>query len=389
MLRFCDRTHEMSEVSEKSPGLSPMASRVPPSPLTRLAVWVLTLVALAQLVAVGWAFSSRLRFAERGMIDPSPVPGGQTNTLAQDTGENHQGPDAVNPEGADSNTGATGSLLMAADDPPEAGPEPPPVTLSDYDPTAVLDPTAANFVRAGIEARDGGDIKAALERFHDALAILPSHPQVLYEIADTYERIGLNDKATAAWEQIYAMGGELAGDLHELADFKLRGANAFTDPLPPPAPALKTGPIRVTPDPASTDGQQVTLIIPLVAQKNAEIDTDRVEVYVYFFDLVDGIRIERTTSDSPKTRWLSSPPDWKGPGGEESLEVVYFHPRLNGVESTQFGKREYYGYIVKIYYGDELVDQVADPPTLFKELIHPASAPQRGNRHDGSLFPGP
>jgi hypothetical protein len=72
--------------------------------------------------------------------------------------------------------------------------------------------------------------------------------------------------------------------------------------------------------------------------------------------------------------WRSETPDYKEPS-EELLDVVYHIPYLDdGAE------REFFGFVVKLYYRDEIQDVLVEPRILVELLSN-----RRGGGNEGEL----
>jgi hypothetical protein len=133
-----------------------------------------------------------------------------------------------------------------------------------------------------------------------------------------------------------------------------------------PLDASKTlglGPCEVMRDPAISRGERLTLRIPILSQPGQAIDPSAVDINVFFFDMVNGERVEQTKADVPVNSWVQAPVDWTE--GSELLDVVYFMPEtLDAAALRSQGVRKYHGYIVKLYYQNKLQDTVMEPASL-------------------------
>ncbi len=233
----------------------------------------------------------------------------------------------------------------------------------------IHDPIILESIADGIRLRNEGDAQGALARFRSAADILNTdHPVLLSELGRTYEIMGLQKKAAACWEQIYRMGESGAGDYYVIADVRLRGLDPGTD-VGSESLRLQFEGIsqEVTPELAGSDqndsGESILLRIPISRNGETPIATSEVSVYVYFYDQVNGERIEQSTADPPRSSWRTLPVDWKSLD-PEIFEITYHHPTLSPEETRELGKRSYYGYVLKLYYQNRLQDMVAKPRLL-------------------------
>lgn len=267
----------------------------------------------------------------------------------------------------------------------------------DSPPTFVLPPgrfiddeSVLEALDAGIRLRSEGDMMGALAALRLADELQPDHPAILHEFALTYRQMGLEEKSGEFIDRILAMGDAGAGDYFMVWDMWSRGApmpGIDSTRGPGPARALRLGRIEALRDPAVTQGEKIVLRIPIEADPLAAIDPFGVEVFVFFYDLVDGQRVEQTTADEPTYLFITSPVDWSGPEYSETLEVVYFHPQLTPDEVRELGQRRFYGYVVKLFYQDELQDRVADPGSLADQRPLDLRPPVDGPA--SPLFPSP
>ena len=228
-----------------------------------------------------------------------------------------------------------------------------------------------------------GDMQGALEALRTADLREPQHPEILSEMALTYEAMHLADRAEAAWRSVLALGETAGGTYYGLAKSKLGGLQdtqkslASTD-----ARALSIGSCQILPDKTVTKGQRLTLRIPLISMPATTIDPMQVDLRVFFFDkLADG-SIAPTHADPPNFTWISEPVDWRD-NGEELVDVSYYMPELKPDELRNLGKRSYHGYIVKLFYQNRFMGEKAEPKALLD--FKPQGAGPAGM--DNPLFP--
>ncbi len=235
------------------------------------------------------------------------------------------------------------------------------------------------MVEAAREVRKQGDMPLTLETLRAADLREPNHPEILSEMALTYEAMGLAEKSEAMWRSVIMMGESGGGGYYVLAKAKLQGREAM--PKTPERNAVTLGACQIIPDKTVTKGQRLALRVPIIATQGAEIDPAQMEIHVYFYDKVGTDRIESTRADPPVPSWVSAPVDWKE--GEELVDFSYNMPELKPEELREFGKRSYYGYVVKIYYQDRLMDVQAVPKALM-DYNPPGLGPAGA---DSALFP--
>ncbi len=264
--------------------------------------------------------------------------------------------------------------------------QPTPVEESLVVPQSRLD----GLVAEATALRQKGDMSTAITRLREALAMSPKNPQVLTELAGTYEKMDLEDKALEQWRAIYDLG-EPAGIYYQLADAKLKAAEVS------PAAAQASGTpanggalpdengfqqgaqlalVNLSTDekPETSEGyKRFTLKIPVKRRADAKIDVSGVVIQVFFYDQLGDETVVRTNANV-SSHWATLPADWVQ-DDIEILEVDYTQspPEPGKIEEG----RHYYGYVVCVYYNKELQDQVADPVSLIKTFPPPLTLPDK------------
>jgi tetratricopeptide (TPR) repeat protein len=308
---------------------------------------------------------------------------------------------------------------------PSAAPSAPPVALAVASPTAALTPatstiSVADRLRKQADAaRESGDTVSALARLQDAAQRDPKNAEVLAEMAMIYESIQNFDRSADTWRRVQQIGPS-AGPLYELADMKLKTG------VPASAGASAPGPTAVarldvaaargtvegiptgstlginevtaseTPDPDS----ETNLMLRIAVKKrpNAVIDHTKVKIQVFFYDTVGDNDIKLTDADV-SYEWLTPNHDWAD-SNSETLAVTYIRPKSKGKSAEsdlaaaaaavnpakkgkpvkaspppEAGSRKYLGYIVRVYYNDQLQDKRAEPTRLLTLFPAPNTAP--------------
>jgi hypothetical protein len=289
-------------------------------------------------------------------------------------------------------TATTSAIPMTAPSGPAAAPpmaiSPAPVTSAPAAPESksILPPgreisnaQVREMVEAARAVRKLGDMQVALESLRAADLREPNHPEIMSEMALTYEAMGLGDKAEALWRSVVSMGEANAGGYVALAKSKLESREAM--PKANDRNPVSLGACQVIPDNTVTKGQRLALRVPIIAAPGAEIDPSQMDIHVYFYDKVGTDRIEPTRADPPTPSWVSAPVDWKE--GEELVDFTYNMPELKPEELRELGKRSFYGYVVKIFYQDRLMGVQAEPQALVD--YHPPGVGPAGA--DNALFP--
>src|SRR5947199_174973 len=151
-----------------------------------------------------------------------------------------------------------------------------------------------------------------------------------------------------------------------------------------------------TPDPDS----ETNLMLRITVKKrpSAVIDHTKVKIQVFFYDTVGDNDIKLTDADV-SYEWLTPNHDWAD-SNSETLAVTYIRPKskaksaesdlaaaaaavnpakkgkpVKASQPSEAGTRKYLGYVVQVYYNDQLQDKRADPPSLLKRYPAPSTAP--------------
>jgi hypothetical protein len=262
-------------------------------------------------------------------------------------------------------------------------PRPTPVPLSVF--TEKIDPQMNELVEQGKLLRNTGDTAGALGKFREAVTLAPKNPMPIAEMAYTYEKMTLNDKAAAEWRKILQMG-EKAGAYYSAAKSKLDVAMSAAKSAHPGSTEV-SGDVGTTNEVAfpngksltlgrltsvddkDTTGKRFTLSIPIYA-KDGAVKNPRQEVvtHVRFYDQLRTKEIVATTANVAY-RFSEPPADWTD-GGLETLDVDYDLAQIGKADPIGEG-RNYYGYFVRVYFKGVLQATAAEPANLAQKF--PAS----------------
>lgn len=287
--------------------------------------------------------------------------------------------------------------------PAAAQPSVPPSTALSPPPASIVD----QLLREGKEFRERGDTTNALARFQEALDSEPDNTAVLQETAETYESMQMFDRANDVWRRIKQISPSDSA-AYALADRRLKvgvpappnvepgGASAETDvPSGKDVGGNTEGPImgisdvktKETSDPEVETN--LTLEIGIKKQPGAVIDHNKVKILVFLYDVVNDKDIKLTDADV-SNEWLTSKHDWSDTNPEVLL-VRYVRAKTGGAlsesslseaaakvrpgqkgrgskGSADIGQRKYLGYIVRVYYGDDLQAVQAEPARLLQQF---------------------
>jgi tetratricopeptide (TPR) repeat protein len=358
-----------------------------PSPMSSdrsfmVALGVVAVFAVSEISAVGYHYLAHAR-GRGGPVQPS-VAATRTTTAVPET----------SPAAATTTAAATPASVPAAS------------AISSSD----------QVVNDAVALRDRGDTANALARLQGASERDPKNGKILAELARTYEAVQNIDLANETWRKIQELGPS-AGTAFALADQRLKTGLATPAAGGPGLP----GPARLdiaAPEPAgqmSSDGSilgisevhvtetpdadaETNLMVRVGIQKRTKsvIDHTKVKIQVFFYDTVDDKDIKLTDADVTY-EWLTPNHDWADTN-PEILAVNYVRPknkvlaseaalsaaaasvnpgkktRANKPGNPDSGERKYLGYIVRVYYQDQLQAVRAEPTTLLKKFPPPSTA---------------
>jgi hypothetical protein len=309
--------------------------------------------------------------------------------------------------------------VLAVTVPPESPVVPAPTALVPPAPVEVAPPSLDVPIKdeavlaeleKGLFHKEAGDLIVAVGHFRSAWEKMPDHPRLIFQLAQTYDLMGLEKRSAPLWTTLRALG-KSAGDFGLLAEQRFSqtpdlatATDAAKPELEPaaaelPAKKLTIADIKVSPDKNDKTGERQAVTFSLKKATTEPITPEEVSVVVSFFEIVNGRKIDRSQlPEEPQIFQLAAPLDWAD-GQPEPLQVDYFQPRMSPAEILKFGHRTYYGQVVEVFYQRRLQDVQADPPELaaFTKEI-PLEAPNPDNPApplpvpsglDASLFPNP
>ncbi|MEP6669484.1 MAG: hypothetical protein ABJF10_10050 [Chthoniobacter sp.] len=110
--------------------------------------------------------------------------------------------------------------------------------------------------------------------------------------------------------------------------------------------------------------KRFTLHIPIKARPDSHIEARDLVVHVLFYDIIGGQKVVQTSANV-NSRWVNPPADWKK-AGIEDLAVEYQLPKPKA-GTTKPEARKYFGYLVRLYYKDQLQAATAQPERLQRQ----------------------
>ncbi len=283
---------------------------------------------------------------------------------------------------------------------------------------------AETLLRVAQGFRERGDTTNAIAKLQQATALDPGNAEILAELALTYESMQLYDRSNEVWRRLQSLGASV-GPLYELADLKLRvgveGRSALTATGVPAEASGKAGDASGIPDGSTfgisevslkeePDPEAITRLLLRVGVKvrpDTPIDHTKVKIQVFFYDMVNNDQVVLTNAEV-SYEWITPGHDWADTG-TEVLDVTYLRPKRHDpapgtaianqpmevpdsvekaklaagkpekaaqlLPTSESGPRQYLGYIVRVYYQDQLQAVRADPTRLLNLFPPPFTAP--------------
>lgn len=238
-----------------------------------------------------------------------------------------------------------------------------------------------------------GEFEKALGSLDEVEAIMPGDPSVSLRKAEILEKLGRPAEAVVALEAALNVPG-LPPNIQDQAKKKLLllseriGEREASNPASTREPAVvgeirddMRDPIGLQPgadlgivDTRLQDGSAglKRLRVAVKSRPGVEIKVPDVRIYIYFYEVTETGEIVITDS-RVKTEWLSPPVDWADNEPELLLGQYILPESGRSGSSTANGTpgRKYHGYIVAVYYHQDLQDFRSEPAALAKEFPVP------------------
>ena len=288
-------------------------------------------------------------------------------------------------------------------------------------PTSVAD----TLLRVAKGFRERGDTTNAIAKLQQATALDPGNAEILSELALTYESMQLFDRSNEVWRRLQTLGPTV-GPLYELAELKLRVgvptlSNVVAANVTPAGAAPPAGDAAGIPEGSTFGISEVTLKterdpdaetrlllrVGVKVRPDTPIDHTKVKLQVFFYDMVNNDQVVLTDAEV-SYEWVTPGHDW-AETGTEVLDVTYLRRKRmdpapgtaienqlmevpDSVEKAKLAKRkpaaaaellptsergprQFLGYIVRVYYKDQLQSVRADPTRLLNLFPPPFTAP--------------
>jgi hypothetical protein len=321
----------MSQSSTPSP-----IPRVPAGPTFRVAAGLLCLFLVVQIGLVALHYAPLLQKNIVKKITPAPAPTPQM----------------------------TGNTLPSPQ--PVAQSTPPPTTAPEQ-----LDEALKEKILQLVEDSDKafriGDFDAGMAKIQEADRLLPGDPGVMLRIGRLHEKKGDMSAAAECYNKVLELPNLSAKDRAQTK----RKIETLSLPEGTPIPTvvaseagadmrdefgLQPGASLGIIDTRLSDAPKgaKNLRISIKARPNQSIDPRQMAVHVFFYERDQTGQIQLTNSEV-LTEWISPPVDWSN-NEPELLNAVYTPPAKSDFT--------YAGYVVGVYYKNDLQDTRADPGSL-------------------------
>lgn len=239
----------------------------------------------------------------------------------------------------------------------------------------IADPRTELLVNEAKTARVAADMGKAIVKLEEALLQSPNEPNALYEMGLVHETMGVYEKASDYYLQVFELGIQKSGKLYIDAGNKLR--DGFEQPEEMRG-KIALGRPKIFKKPETNDGKIIIISIPIIKAPNEDVNPSDIEVAVTFFNKSSKGDIVRAEDKSwANESWPSLPIDWAA--GEETLRVTYQIPKLDLQTTHLFGELEYYGQVVTLTYKGEIIDLQAWPRDLAAKMGQTAPNPNNAN----------
>jgi hypothetical protein len=189
------------------------------------------------------------------------------------------------------------------------------------------------------EARELGAPDVALEALQQAEQLLPDNALVKRELAFTLQKMGRMDEARA-----------------------VSGAPAPVGTTPVAKGPIRLGTCQLGRDMTSPGGLRSTFSVPLMASAADRINAAEMNVDVFFYEKEESGRVELRRGREAQ---FSFDERVDFATGTEYLTVTFDAPTEEDI--AQYGKRSFFGYVVKLWYRQQLIDAQASPTTLLQQ----------------------
>ncbi|MDX2079903.1 MAG: tetratricopeptide repeat protein [Terrimicrobiaceae bacterium] len=335
--------------------MTPVSHSQPPIPRQPIgttfavSIGILGFVLAAQMLAVAWFFLPKLR---QQFVDSATV-------------------DAVQPAAAPVATPA-----------PDSGT----ATETPQQPDAAMVQRINRLVNESDSAYRVGDFEGALAKLDEADSLLPDDPGILLRRARAFESVQQPGPAAEIYTRVLALPN-LSPELRAQSARKLEQLGEVAATRPQTTPMMDEVGADVRDDTGLQPGSNLGIVdtrlrdgnpgtkalrVAIKSRPGSDIDTRQMKLHVFFYEQDEAGDVQLTES-KVVSQWISPPVNWAD-NEPELLDVTYILPDSDlpgSALSNGLPGRTYAGYIVGVYYNNELQDTRAEPGTLAKRFPLP------------------
>ena len=217
-----------------------------------------------------------------------------------------------------------------------------------------------------------GEYEDALSKITDADQLVPKDPGILLRIGRIYEKMGKTPDAAAIYNRVLNLPN-LPQQLRAQTERRLTMLSAPTPASTPTLVANEQGAdvrnefglqpgatLGIVDTRLTEEGNgSKSLLISIKSSPDIKIDPRQMTVHVFFYER-DQAGNKSLTESKVLTEWLSPPVNWTEQE-PELLRAIYNPPQPSDSNTPNL---TYEGYVVGIYYNNEIQDTRANPGSL-------------------------
>ncbi|MBR2145539.1 MAG: hypothetical protein IKK73_04670 [Akkermansia sp.] len=236
------------------------------------------------------------------------------------------------------------------------------------------------LIRQGVTAMTAGDMRQCVLCLEEASLLSEEHPAMLYYYGMAYDKLLNPEKAREYYTKVFQMR-DRAGNYFKRAAHRLTYGFDQTGIM---RGKLSFGPHQLKHTYSPENGEQVSMMLPILLAPGEEVRMDDLYIHVQFFDLVNARRVAFSRG-KVEWKWQNDKPDWSN--WEENLVVSYSMPPLTQEELQAYGDIKHYGFTAKLYYKGEPLDCISSPSSLILQEQRLNTRQQRQYAQPDSLLP--
>ncbi|NJK92174.1 MAG: hypothetical protein HC904_10290 [Blastochloris sp.] len=239
-------------------------------------------------------------------------------------------------------------------------------------PLGAVTEMTAKIIRLNEDAqkfRRSGDFILAETALNEALKLDGNHPTTLTNLAMLEEARGNSGKALALWRSILGLKSTPEGTLQlaqkraQLIEERVRleeEARLREQQLLNLRRQIQLAEVITTPDPLPKGAVefQKDFVLKLNGLR-APLDSSKLRIQLFFYDMIEEKRL--APSNKIEARFLSGSPDWSR-DATEVLRARY----LPSADKQEKESRRYYGYVLRVFYDNQLQEEQASPMSLLR-----------------------